>query len=108
MKTASTKTEIIIGIVLFVISAGQLIQCTNSSNGQATPFVKEDDDKKNDDKEKQHNGACSYLTEKQNVQVVMFRRFLPNPDGIHINHRISVLMIFKPTGHLIKPMLHKD
>ena len=37
----------------------------------------------------------------------MFRRFLPNPDGIHINHRISVLMIFKPTGHLIKHMLHK-
>ena len=46
MKTASTKTEIIINIVLFVISAGQLIQCTNSSNGQATTFVKEDDDKK--------------------------------------------------------------
>ena len=51
MKTASTKTEIIIGIVLFVISAGQLIQCTNSSNGQAANFVKEEDDKKNDDKE---------------------------------------------------------
>ena len=44
MKTVSPKTAIFTGIVLFVICASQLIQCSSPSDSKAPAAVKETDD----------------------------------------------------------------
>ena len=41
MKIISTKTTLIIGILILFISVSQLIQCSNSSNGQTTSKEKD-------------------------------------------------------------------
>lgn len=44
MKITSTKTTLVIGILVLFVSVSQLIQCTNSSNGQTKSTGKENED----------------------------------------------------------------
>ncbi|MEO7923142.1 MAG: hypothetical protein ABIR30_05645 [Chitinophagaceae bacterium] len=44
MKITSNKTAIVISIIILIISAGQFMQCTNSSSGQFKKTDKENED----------------------------------------------------------------
>jgi hypothetical protein len=52
MKIHSSKTIIVIGIIVFIISANQLTRCTNSSVGQTKKTVAERDDATTDNANK--------------------------------------------------------
>src|SRR5688500_19005941 len=45
---------------------------------------------------------------KPNVQAAMSRLYLPSRAGILISRKKYASMISSQTGHLIKPMLHRD
>jgi hypothetical protein len=44
MKITSTKTAIVIGILLLFVSVSQFIQCTPSAGGKASTIINDDDD----------------------------------------------------------------